>query len=137
MCLHYLCGRPAVRPTSHHTIPYPQPASEAELWEDIKQEQEERERVKGQGGQDNGEGQAAAQVRLCSVGFLSFLPSFCMVRTDPPWMDPPTYVLRQALQKQLDYYPSGLTPPTRHIVRRRFAETRMHGPYPVCECVYV
>lgn len=37
----------------------------------------------------------------------------------------------QALQKQLDYYPSGLTPPTRHIVRRRFAETRMHGPYPV------
>lgn len=43
----------------------------------------------------------------------------------------------QALQKQLDYYPSGLTPPTTHIVRRRFAETRMHGPYPVCVVVVV
>lgn len=43
----------------------------------------------------------------------------------------------QALQKQLDYYPSGLTPPTTHIVRRRFAETRMHGPYPVRVCMWV
>ena len=31
----------------------------------------------------------------------------------------------------LDYYHSGLTPPTTNIVKRRFQETRMHGPYPV------
>lgn len=35
-----------------------------------------------------------------------------------------------SLRAQLDYYHSGLTPPTTNIVRRRFAETRMHGPYP-------
>ena len=60
---------------------------------DIRKEQEERDKVRGQG--TDGGGQA------------------------------------QELQKQLDYYPSGLTPPTTNIVRRRFAETRMHGPYPV------
>lgn len=102
-------------PTPHtHPSPHPHPehpGSEAEMWEDIKKEQEERERVKGQGVQEGPAGQAAAQ----------------------------------ALQRQLDYYPSGLTPPTTHIVRRRFAETRMHGPYPVrralrlffLRCLYV
>lgn len=37
-----------------------------------------------------------------------------------------------AAELDLDYYHSGLTPPTTNIVKRRFQETRMHGPYPVC-----
>ncbi len=92
-------GRLTPRP-QRYTPPTTPAATEADMWADIKAEQEERKRVQGQG-QDGG-GQAA-----------------------------------QALQKQLDYYPSGLTPPTTHIVRRRFAETRMHGPYPVCVVVVV
>lgn len=32
---------------------------------------------------------------------------------------------------RMDYYPSGLTPPTTGIVRRRFMETRTEGPYAV------
>lgn len=31
----------------------------------------------------------------------------------------------------LDYFPSGLTPPTTNIVTRKFMMTRHEGPYPV------
>ena len=69
-------------------------ANQDDLLEDLKREEEEREKIRQKGGRD---GQAEAEL---------------------------------SLQQQLDYYHSGLTPPTTHIVRRRFAETRMHGPYP-------
>jgi len=69
-------------------------ADESELLEDLRREEEERDKIRQKGGRD---GQAEAEL---------------------------------SLRQQLDYYHSGLTPPTTNIVRRRFAETRMHGPYP-------
>ena len=69
-------------------------ADETELLEDLRREEEERDKIRQKGGRD---GQADAELRI---------------------------------RQQLDYYHSGLTPPTTNIVRRRFAETRMHGPYP-------
>lgn len=69
-------------------------ANETELLEDLRREEEERDKIRQKGGRD---GQADAELRV---------------------------------RQQLNYYHSGLTPPTTNIVRRRFAETRLHGPYP-------
>ena len=42
-------------------------------------------------------------------------------------------VMKRSLRKQdgTNYYPSGLTPPTIDIVKRRFEKLFRYGPYPV------